>query len=377
MSTWLRDTTRTLAEFLFPSRVEQHSIPTMEGSLMPNDLVDEFNTVWRRSGQQGPPDALYVLEDHLFIGAGSELIDIDLRDGSTTWTITLDHPVATITSHHGTLLLALTTGLIVAIDPTTGAAATTHPVIDTNLTCLTDATVVGDTLYLSQGSEEHTPRSWRYDFMAQGGTGALHQIDLNDGTGHKILGGLQWAGGVVPGHSPGEVLFTEAWRSNIMRLDTSTGNVEIHTDRELPGYPTRLHHLPTGHLLASIPLMRTHLVDLVLRDEQFKSRMIDEVAPEFWICPDLERKGTPWEPLQLGTVKHLGVTKPWAPPLVYGLAVMFDGNGVATRSWHARAGSLRSGVTCVASYGDELIIAAYGTREVLRSAQLPEVTHDV
>jgi hypothetical protein len=96
--------------------------------------------------------------------------------------------------------------------------------------------------------------------------------------------------------------------------------------------------------------------------------MLRSIPPEFWIRPALRTTGERWEPLQIGQVKHLNVTKPWAPPRSYGLVARMEPDGAFSRSFHSRAGATRHGCLSARQYGDRLLVASKGGRTVLSTA---------
>ena len=69
--------------------------------------------------------------------------------------------------------------------------------------------------------------------------------------------------------------------------------------------------------------------------------------------------------MQIGSMKHLGLTKPWAPPRAYGLVALLSASGEFTGSWHARVGSPRSGVTAAVADRHGLVVACRGGHRLL------------
>ena len=128
---------------------------------------------------------------------------------------------------------------------------------------------------------------------------------------------------------------------------------------DIPGYPGRLAASKDGHWLA-VFAPRSQIVEFVLREPAYRSRMVAEVARPFWIAPKLRSGRSFYEPLQGGGVKHLGVLKPWAPTLSAGLCVGLDRNFQPRVSLHSRADGAVHGVTGVAEHDRHLFVAARG-----------------
>ena len=64
-------------------------------------------------------------------------------------------------------------------------------------------------------------------------------------------------------------------------------------------------------------------------------------------------------------LKQMGILKPWAPTLSYGLVVALDHNFVPLESLHSRAGGLRHGITGAQEFEGRLWMAVQGKGEVL------------
>jgi len=92
----------------------------------------------------------------------------------------------------------------------------------------------------------------------------------------------------------------------------------------LPGYPARLAKAKGGGFWLSFFAVRTHLVEFVLREDDFREEMMRTIDPSLWVAPALATSGHCLEPMQFGSIKALGIQKPWAPPRSYGLLVRID-----------------------------------------------------
>ena len=86
------------------------------------------------------------------------------------------------------------------------------------------------------------------------------------------------------------------------------------------------------------------------------------------------------EPMQIGSVKALGIQKPWAPPRSYGLLVHLDADGEATDSLHSRAGGRFHGITARCATPQGVVIAARGAGRAAaatgRAAMNETAVHD-
>ena len=108
------------------------------------------------------------------------------------------------------------------------------------------------------------------------------------------------------------------------------------------------------------------LLELVLRESEYRHAMMAEVEPEFWIAPALRSGYSFREPMQGGALKQMGILKPWAPTRSYGLVVQLSPEFIPLQSLHSRAGGKRHGITAVLEHDAQLWAASTGGNEVLR-----------
>ena len=69
---------------------------------------------------------------------------------------------------------------------------------------------------------------------------------------------------------------------------------------------------------------RNQLVEFVLREDDYRRRMIETIDPAFWIAPSLSSGASFLEPIQGGARKKLNMLKPWSPSWSYGLVARCD-----------------------------------------------------
>ena len=113
--------------------------------------------------------------------------------------------------------------------------------------------------------------------------------------------------------------------------------------------------------------MRTRLVEFVLREKEYRRRMMSEVDPRYWVAPRLSSGKTFLEPLQGGSVKQLGILKPWAPPSSYGLVIRLDADGLPLYSLHSRADGIHHGITAAVETPRHLYLLSKGAGRLLRA----------
>lgn len=360
----VRRSLRMVDEFLRPSRAEDRSIPVLDGGLAPNDALDSFDVLW--SGSR--VDGVTSLGSDVVIASGSTLFVVDPDTRQAGPPLELGAPVGALAPGAGAVYAVAADGVVARLAAGPAGSLEVEHSLTTGLSCPTDAHVEGDTLFVTSGSAAHPADQWKRDLMTRGSTGSVQAVDLSTGAARQITTGLAWAGGVVvdPGDA-GRLIVSESWRHRLRAVRIEDGSTTDVGD-PLPGYPTSLS-LQGSDVLVSFLSLRTHLIEFVLREDAYREQMVRTIDPEFWLAPSLRITNERWEPLQIGSLKHLNVTKPWAPPRAYGLVARMHRDGVYARSWHARVGSPRSGVVGAAILGGRLVVASKGAGDVLISKE--------
>src|SRR5262249_39609420 len=129
----------------------------------------------------------------------------------------------------------------------------------------------------------------------------------------------------------------------------------------MPGYPGRLSRSAAGGFWLSLFAVRTHLVEFLLREDEYCEEMMRTIPSELWLGPALSTSSDCHEPMQFGNIKALGIEKPWAPPRSYGLVVRIDELGDAVESLHSRRGGRHHGITAAAETRLGLVIVSKGS----------------
>jgi hypothetical protein len=133
----------------------------------------------------------------------------------------------------------------------------------------------------------------------------------------------------------------------------------------LPGYPARLARASAGGFWLSFFAVRTHLIEFVLREDDYREEMMRTIEPRYWVGPSLASGEDCHEPMQWGGLKALGIQKPWAPPRSYGLLVRINDEGDVVQSLHSRVGGHYHGITSACQTAQGLVIVSKGSGRVL------------
>ena len=219
-----------------------------------------------------------------------------------------------------------------------------------------------DALYIANGSATTGTADWQRDLLDRNASGSIWRIDLENAASTRIADGLAWPCGIAPDASG--IVVSEAWKHRLVRIE-SGGRIDREVLADLPGYPGRLSRSVGGWWLA-VFCPRSQLVEFVLREPAYRRRMIAEVPQPFWVAPKLKSGRSYYEPLQGGGVKHLGMLKPWAPTMSFGMCVRLDRAFQPRVSLQSRADGATHGVTSVIEHEGEVIAAARGDGVVVR-----------
>jgi sugar lactone lactonase YvrE len=217
-------------------------------------------------------------------------------------------------------------------------------------------------LLVTDGSLEHAVTHWRHDLMSLGRSGRLFELNPASGEARVVAAGLAYAFGACAAGA--ETWVSESW-SHRVRAYVGGKRGRAVTD-SLPGYPSRIAPAAGGGFWLTCFVLRTQLVEFVLREHAYRKRMLAEIEPQHWIAPALNSGNTFLEPMQGAQLKMMGVVKPWAPPRSYGLVIRLTEEGLVRYSLHSRFDGKHHGVVSAVECGGDLFMLAKGCRKILR-----------
>jgi sugar lactone lactonase YvrE len=360
--TYLR---RDLEQILFKDR-DPHAIPSMDGAFSPNDRLDRTTPI----GEPIPgADAVAEAPD----GA------ICVSAGKTVWRLggagyreraafaEFDSEVGALAFHADGRLLACTARGLMAVDGA-GRKTVLAEAEGDALKCLTAVAAAADgTIFISDGSTRHAANDWCFDLMERNVLGRIISCGPALDNARVLLRGLNYPGGVAV--APDSSLwFTESFSHSLSRAHISARGVIAAREiviRNMPGYPSRLSRGAAGGFWLSLFAVRTHLVEFVLREDDFREEMMRTIPEAYWIAPALASGKDCLEPLQLGGLRALGIDKPWAPPRSYGLLVRLDADGEVVETLHSRVGGRYHGITAAIETEQGVVIVSKGSGRVL------------
>lgn len=358
-----------LDRIFFPDR-DVHAIPVLDGGFSPNTRLEEAATL----AELASPDGVCIGGDGtVYVSTGNRVVAFRGGDLSQPRTFAdLGGAAGSLAVlPDGTILAAVAGRGVVALGQDGQPKARLERAGDAPLACVTAIAVLDDGgVALTDGSRANGPDAWLSDLMQKHrGSGRLVVCAADLSGARVVRDGLAWPAGVAPAPEAGRVLVTEAWSHRLLSVPLDGGRETVLV-KNFAGYPCRLARAAGGGTWVAFFALRTQLTEFVLRENAFRARMMESVAPELWIGPSLGGHFDYREPTQIGRIKKLGIQKPWAPPRSYGLVARLDAAGDAIESLHSRVSGALHGITDVAEHDGRLLLVSKGHGR-LAAAELP------
>jgi hypothetical protein len=335
------------------------TVPVMDGALKPNRALDEATLVAALEGI----DDLASDGQQLIASAGPVLYRLE-GESLVEWR-RFDGEISAIAfGPNGLLAVAFGGHSVHLYDARGNDLARLGEVAGQKLQSANALAFDGpDALLVSDGSMQRGPLQWCHDLMDKGHSGRVLRWRFKANASQLLSDRQHYAFGVLP-LGNGALLHSESWRHRIVRSDAQGRQVLL---AELPGYPSRMTAAAGGGFWLTCFVCRTQLVEFVLREPDYRRRMMAEIDPRYWIAPALSSGQSFLEPLQGAGVKQMGVLKPWAPPRSYGLVIKVADDGRIERALHSQVDGRHHGITAVAEVGDARYVASKGSGRLLRT----------
>jgi hypothetical protein len=346
---------------------EQNAIPPLDGALSPNDRLDACKAIG--DPLPGLDDVVAAKDGAIYVSAGKQVLRLSGNGFASREVVaTFEGDAGGLAQHpDGRLLVCVAGRGLAAIDPAKPSPRWLEAVDGRALAGLLSVTAAPDgRIFAVEGATARLPDQWRHDLMEKRHNGRLITCAGDLGQARTLLSDLYYPYGVSLA-ADSKLWFTESWAHRVSRMTIGTNGAaspEV-VMQNLPGYPARLHGDGRGGFYLGIFARRTHLIEFVLKEDDFREEMMATMPPDFWVAPAYAATGDCLEPMQIGQVKALGIQKPWAPPRSYGLLVHLDANGEAVDSIHSRAGGRFHGITGACATPQGVVIAARGAGQLL------------
>jgi sugar lactone lactonase YvrE len=342
----------------------QNAIPPLDGALSPNDRLDGCTIIGE--ALPGVDDVAAASDGTVYVSAGRRVLKLSGDDLATRAQIAeFDGEAGGLALHpDGRLLVCVAGRGLAAIDPAKPEPRWLESADGRALGGLLSVAASPDgRIFATEGAVGRTPDLWRHDLMEKRSNGRLISCAPDLANASVLLRDLAYPYGVAIAADGSTLCLTESWAHRLSRFPLTAGGIgpgEIVAGN-LPGYPGRLHPDGQDGFFLGLFARRTHLIEFVLKEDDFREEMMRTMPENYWIAPAFAGGADCLEPMQIGGVKALGIQKPWAPPRSYGLLVHLDAEGEATDSLHSRAGGRFHGITGACRAPQGVVIAARGT----------------
>jgi hypothetical protein len=359
---------RDVRQILFRDE-EQNAIPSMDGALSPNDRLDQCSAVG--DPLPGLDDVAPAPDGSIYVSAGKSVLRLSGAGfASRAIVAEFDSEAGGLALHpDGSLLVCVTGHGLAAVAPN-GANRWLRTAGGRMLVGPTAVTAAPDgTIYIAEGSIDRRPEEWLRDLMEKRANGRLLRASPSLESAEVLLENLAYPNGVMVG-TEGSLLYSESWSHAVSRASRDGTHLGAPSAiaRNLVGYPARLRPSSDGSFWLPCFGVRTHLTEFVLREDEFREEMLRTVSQQYWLGPALSSGHDCLEPMQIGSVKALGIQKPWAPPRSYGLLVRMHASGEIIESLHSRADGKYHGITAACDTPQGLVIASKGAGRLLLRA---------
>jgi hypothetical protein len=333
------------------------TVPPMDGVLSPNQVIEEAPALLTARA----PDNLVSAGDRALFSTGSTLVAL-LTDGLSAKVEDVEQFDRDITSlavaPDGAIAVALGGGRI-ALRGGKHHGTVLSRFHDRPLLCPTALLFAdADTLIVALGSQHNAPEDWQRDLVERGVTGSVWRCNLETGDAGCLADRLAYPAGLLQ-RRDGSLIVAESWRNRLVEI--RPGRKPGIALPDITGFPSRLAPKAdgTGSWL-SVFAPRSQLIEFVLRESDYRTSMMRELDPQFWVAPSLSASQSYLEPMQFGALKQLGVLKAWAPTRSYGLVVGLDNDYEPQISFHSRADGRRHGITSCIEMRDRLLATSKG-----------------
>lgn len=351
-----------LRSILFPN-ADRHPIPVLDGPFKPNTRLEALSAL----GEPIPAcDDIAVDGEAVYVSSGNDILrlsgpQLDRREAYFRGAA----EVGALAFGGGRLYAGIAGVGVLAIEDG-DEVARLETCDGAPLVCPTAITVLGDgSVIVTQGAARHPPSRWCHDLMERNASGRVIRAGRDLDGARVVAGDLAWPNGACVTADGREFWVSEAWKHRIRGFPVGGGKSRLVVPN-LPGYPARLAPAAGGGVWLALFALRTQLVELVLKEDRYRREMMATIDPELWVAPSLRATGGYLEPLQGGSIRKLGIIKPWAPARSYGLVARLSGDGEALESLHSRVGGRHHGITAARIHGDQLLLASKGGGLLLR-----------
>ncbi|NGN44026.1 ABC transporter permease [Mesorhizobium sp. CGMCC 1.15528] len=144
-------------------------------------------------------------------------------------------------------------------------------------------------IFFSEATIRFDMSEWMVDALEARGNGRIICFDPRNGSTRTVISNLRFPNGICMARDGQSFFFAETWGCSISRYwfdGPKRGKREVVIP-DLPGYPDNINRASDGGYWLALVGMRTPAFDMALRKPGFRKRMVERIAPDEWLFPNM------------------------------------------------------------------------------------------
>ena len=144
-------------------------------------------------------------------------------------------------------------------------------------------------IFFSEATIRFDMYEWIVDGLEARGNGRVICYDPRDKSTRTIIPGIKFANGICVAHDGKSFFYASTWGCTVSRywLEGPKKGSSETVIADLPGYPDNINRASDGKYWLALVGMRTPAFDLALRKPSFRRRMVQRVAQDEWLFPQM------------------------------------------------------------------------------------------
>lgn len=144
-------------------------------------------------------------------------------------------------------------------------------------------------IFFSEATVRFDMSEWMVDALEARGNGRIICYDPRNGSTRTIIPKLRFPNGICMARDGESFFFCETWGCSVSRYwfaGPKAGRRQT-VIADLPGYPDNINRASDGGYWLALVGLRTPAFDMALRNPTVRKRMVERVAPDEWLFPNM------------------------------------------------------------------------------------------
>ncbi|HEY1721617.1 MAG TPA: SMP-30/gluconolactonase/LRE family protein [Magnetospirillaceae bacterium] len=144
-------------------------------------------------------------------------------------------------------------------------------------------------IFFSEATIRFDSYEWMVDGLEARGNGRIICYDPRDKSTKTVLPKIKFPNGICVAHDGKSIFYASTWGCTIERfwLEGQKKGTTETIIADLPGYPDNINRSSDGNYWVALVGLRTPAFDLALRKPGFRRRMVQRVAQDEWLFPQM------------------------------------------------------------------------------------------